>query len=674
MATRPKAGGRALFYTRDSGGEHENTPAEYVRWAQRTAIDHGAVFTGTPEQIEQMIRGNKAVEGDLFVDFKVKGHLLSRPALDAFLRTAETDPTVSIVLIPRRDRLARPENPTDGLALEARLRRAGVTLAFMDLVLKPTGHGRTNFAEMIVGLIDYDRAGQERRDLAQKILYAHLKLARDGYSTGGRPPYGFRRWLVHEAGQKIRQLADGEVVRMAHHHVIWLPSGEEREWALINRIIDLLLTTPASQVARLLTEEGVPTPDQGRFRTDNGIAHPTSGAWSQTSVVNIARNPLLRLVVEYGRRSMGDQLRFNPTQPRELTDTDLRYDQKPKVVTNEPALRVTAPVRFEPPVDLGKVQKLNTVLDTRGETQRGKSRSRDPGRNPLGTRAFDLNCGWPLYRTPYNGSFRYCCGLYQQSHGAKCSHNTVDGPTATRFLLACVRQRLFAPAFRDKVQAKLKAIAARECGTDGGVDRERMALEREFSEVRGQREQAAQNMAKAKTDAQFEAMSKVFDQLVAQEQKLAEQLRVALPSVLRDPGAEVEAALSLLDRLSEVTNDGENLPEVGRLFAGVNTRLFLRFGESNWGNRKVNKVIGGVVTFGATAPPVKLYEGPTGRRALKSRTYEHGTECEGLSALAPGPIGAGQEGDSLGNVNRADRIRTCDLLIPKPAIRFATRW
>ena len=58
-------------------------------------------------------------------------------------------------------------------------------------------------------------------------------------------------------------------------------------------------------------------------------------------MTNIARNPLLRLVVECGRRSMGDQLRFDPTQPRELTDTDLRADDKLKVVTNDPTRRVS---------------------------------------------------------------------------------------------------------------------------------------------------------------------------------------------------------------------------------------------------------------------------------------------------------------------------------------------
>ena len=53
MATR--ATQRGLFYTRDSGGEHENTPGEYVRWTSRAAA-HGVRFAGTAEQIERMIR------------------------------------------------------------------------------------------------------------------------------------------------------------------------------------------------------------------------------------------------------------------------------------------------------------------------------------------------------------------------------------------------------------------------------------------------------------------------------------------------------------------------------------------------------------------------------------------------------------------------------------------
>ena len=47
--------GRALFYTRDSGGEHDQTPAQYVGWAQRKARDLGLAFSGTSETINNMM-------------------------------------------------------------------------------------------------------------------------------------------------------------------------------------------------------------------------------------------------------------------------------------------------------------------------------------------------------------------------------------------------------------------------------------------------------------------------------------------------------------------------------------------------------------------------------------------------------------------------------------------
>jgi hypothetical protein len=112
-------------------------------------------------------------------------------------------------------------------------------------------------------MIDYDRAGKDRRDLAQKMIYAQLNLAKAGFSTGGRPPFGFRRWLVKADGQSVRQLCEGESVKMAGHHVVWLP-GPREELALIHRILGMLERMPATRVAAVLTAEGVPTPDGGR--------------------------------------------------------------------------------------------------------------------------------------------------------------------------------------------------------------------------------------------------------------------------------------------------------------------------------------------------------------------------------------------------------------------------
>ncbi len=358
----------------------------------------------------------------------------------------------------------------------------------------------------------------------------------------------------------------------------------------------------------------------------------------------------------YGRRSMGDQLRFSPEGPRILAEADLRPDGKPKVVTNPESARLVAPARFEPLVDPARHDRLLRTLDDRAGTQRGKPRSRDPGRNPLGSRVFEMASGWPLYRQPYHGGFRYVCGLYIQSHAARCEHNLVDGPTATRFLLGCVRQRVLKPAFRSKLEAKLRAIAARELGgprPDQAVESRRAAL----AEARRKWERAAQNLALAEDEVQYKAVAAVFEQLRREEQALEAELRELEQGATRtlDVEAEVQAALGALDSTAELAVDPTNLGAIGELFRRLNVRLFVSFREERPKQRVVNRVAGGVVTFGATPAPVLLDEGPTGHRALEGRAMvETGLGVAAGPAL-PAPSG-GQAVQSLGNVSRGERI------------------
>jgi Resolvase, N terminal domain len=664
VAKRPIAG-RCLFYTRDSGGEHENTPGEYVGWCQRCATQSKLTFSGTPAKILAMIRDGRYHDGDLFLDYGVKGNQLQRAGLDALLRAALTDQAVSHVFIPRRDRFARPDDPIDALKLEARFREAGVTLVFMDRTLAPLPRGRRDLGESIAAMIDYDRAGKERRDLAQKIIYAQLTLAKAGFSTGGRPPYGFRRWLVRGDGTTVRQLAEGEHVKMAGHHVLWLP-GPDEERAVIYRILDLLETMPASRVAALLTSEGVPTPDAGRLRTDKGVKHPTSGVWGQQQVGAVARNPLLRAVVEYGRRSMGDVLRFSPQGPRELEEGDLRADGKARVVSNPESVCVKAAARFDALVEPERHARLLAKLDERGGTQRGKPRAQDPARNPLGGLIFDMGCGWPLYRQPIKDSFNYTCGLYQQSHGAQCKHNHVDGVLATRFLLGCVRQRVLAPELNRELEGRVRAIAEREKAQPRG-DADLAGRRTELAALRAKRERAGQNLALAEGPEQYRAVAATFDQLRKQEEALEAEVSRLQQTVgaTQNLEAEVAAAMNGLTRLADLASVRQDLASIGQLFRQINARIFFRFTESRWKKRIVNKLAGGVVTFGETPAPVSLYEGPTGRRYVKSLAAPEG--AVGLCSQEPPEepaLSTGKEGDSLGNVCRGERIRTSDLLNP----------
>ena len=75
----------------------------------------------------------------------------------------------------------------------------------------------------------------------------------------------------------------------------------------------------------------------------------------------------------------------------------------------------------------------------------------------------------------------------------------------------------------------------------------------------------------------------------------------------------------------------------------------------------------GVVTLGDANPPVEVYGGPTGRNRIKTPRAEQistacGPNCP--NDKDESPIVSDGEGKSLGNVSRADWIRTSDLLTP----------
>ncbi|MHC4504178.1 MAG: recombinase family protein, partial [Planctomycetota bacterium] len=458
----------------------------------------------------------------------------------------ENDVTVSHVMIPRRDRLARPEDPLDGVRLENKLRSMGVNLVFMERSLAPKVRGQaTDIAETIDALIGYHRSDEEVRILSQKIVLSQLALAKAGYSCGGRPPHGFRRFLVNTDGVVVRELEDGELVKRERHHIIWLP-GDEAELEVVRRVFQMLDDlVPACRIASMLTEEEVPTPDAGRKRTDGGQQHETAGVWHTTTVVEIARNPIYVGKITYGRRAMGRLSRQTPDGPRILKDDDFRSDGKPKVIRNAASMQTTATATFAPVVAPEQWERVNRILDERGKSQRGVPRSRHPGQNPLGSHIFDMACGWPMYRRPYRNVFRYDCGLYMQSHGQKCAHNTVGGPEATAFVLSTIRENVLNRSLVKKIGVRLREIAVAETAASPAAS----VVARKESRLRTietDLTKAARNMTLANNAQHLEAMTEVYDELqrarMAVELELAEARRgEARP---RDIEAEVETALA----------------------------------------------------------------------------------------------------------------------------------
>ena len=646
--------GSGLFYTRDSGGKHETTPGEYVKWARRRATELNVTFNPTVSDIESMIQNEEAIRGDLYLDYEVAGDELSRVGLDALLARAVRDEKVSHVFIPRRDRLARPTDAIDAVKMENVLRQNGLTIVFMERSLSPIRTGRRpDTAEQITALLDYDAAGKHGRDLSDKMVHCQIALATGGFSTGGRPPFAFDRWLVRRDGERVRQLQDGEIMRMAGHHVVWLPAEDER-LSLALRIRDLLLTTPATQIARILNAEEIPSPDAGRFRKDNGVRHEVSGLWHAPTIVNIGRNPLLAAIVRYGLRSMGKFNRFTADGPRELTDADIRADGKPRVIRNRDDEHIFSQALFEPVVSLEDHESLIRVLDKRAGTQRGKPRSRDPERNPLGARVFDMNCTWPMYRVKQGKSFRYKCGLYQQSHGQKCNHNHVDGPTATQFVLSSIQQQLLSPALLPKLKTKLHELAERDKDNDAGSSgvKEIQRIRSEISQIAIKIERAENNLALADDEDEYRAVSDVFKKLRLQKNSLEQSLAIAEAESNRsvDSDSDIDEVIDAAEYLTELAASDDGLASATELFEATNTRVFLAFQKVRQGKRELNRLKRGIVVFGNAEDPIEKYSGPTTPAKVKRKSPV------GLkNKKPPKTTNSGEEAKSLRNANREFR-------------------
>ncbi len=451
---------------------------------------------------------------------------------------------------PRRDRLARPDQAVEGLLIEYQILQAGVSLVLLNRIVPPLRRGqRQDVGELVAALLDYHYSGEYRPDLAEKLSRAQLQLARAGFSMGGTPPYGFRRWLVREADHHpVRELADGERTKQAGHHVCWLSTDLAR-LAVVRRIVDRLGGgARAAEVARELTADRVPVP--GR-RPDG------SAEWHPTTVRGLAVNPPPRAVVESGRRVEGTERRFTAAGPRPLADADYRADGRPKVVVNPPEARVAVPARgFEPVIDPARHAALVAELDARGASQRGKPRARAGAPNPLGGRVWDAGCTWPMYRHARGPTYRYTCSKYMQSNARECTHNWVDGPAATRFVLAAARQWLLSPAARAKLLAKLEGLAAAEVGFDATA-REAEARRAALTAARQKMNRAETNLALAETEAQYKAVAAQFERLRADHDRLAAELE-ATPAPSANPEAEVAAALAALDRLPELGGDDDD--------------------------------------------------------------------------------------------------------------------
>ncbi|MCX7415196.1 MAG: recombinase family protein, partial [Planctomycetia bacterium] len=185
----------ARVYLRRSTSNQESSLEMQLNWAIEAAKRAGIPLRASMDDLRHMQSRRLIHYKDIYLDDAISGSRTKRPAFDAMNLELQTNTSVSHLFVFKRDRLGRPKDPVDMLVVERNLLALGVTCVMSDCVRDPGLTGNAATGQAIVALMGYSESGGFSRILSERVILTQTSLAAEGYSTGGRPPYGHGRFL-----------------------------------------------------------------------------------------------------------------------------------------------------------------------------------------------------------------------------------------------------------------------------------------------------------------------------------------------------------------------------------------------------------------------------------------------------------------------------------------------
>ena len=107
----------------------------------------------------------------------------------------------------------------------------------------------------------------------------------------------------------------------------------------------------------------------------------------------------------------------------------------------------------------------------------------------------------------------------------------------------------------------------------------------------------------------YQAIAAVFDELCEKAKSLEGEIATAEQqrNSMKDTESAVDTAMKIIHQLNELAASSEDLGAARQIFAMLNAQLFLSFSPVRMKKRTLNKVCGGVVTFGDASPQIEIY-------------------------------------------------------------------
>jgi hypothetical protein len=220
-----------------------------------------------------------------------------------------------------------------------------------------------------------------------------------------------------------------------------------------------------------------------------------------------------------------------------------------------------------------------------------------------------MNCSWPTYRVPYKESFKYKCGLYQQSHGQSCDSNPVDGQVATKFILGCIRQKLLAPSRIEQIASHLRRMA--QADRQRGDRPDRLAsLRADLTAIDSEQQTINHNLARAQNQEQYDIIAAEWSSIQERRRHIERQLAELQSREHNDISEKVvQEVTTVVRQLAELANEVTALDAAGEIIRKVDAKLYLAFEPKQAKNRIVNKVKGGVGPWPVLSRPLRYTAG-----------------------------------------------------------------
>ena len=483
----------------------------------------------------------------LFKDEGISGSKIDRPGLNALRAFLATSPLKGTVVVWKRDRLVRPEDPLDGLLLEREIRVARWKIHY----LAGSNAVGNPLVDSILGLVEHHAGGEYLRKLSQDSLRGQLRRVLSGEVPGAKIPYGYAKQVLDGSGKLLRTIPRGEKHRKMRGEVTRLVPGDAAEIDIVRWMFSEYAggLKSLNKLAEELNARQITGPGGGVWRSasihellENGV-YVGDRVWNKESSAKFFRLKSGEIQVQdaaHPSRTTGQTINYAPNGAE---DHVVIPDKYPALVSREVFDRVQAVVR----------QRAEAFVGSEGVGGRWSQRC-----YVLTGLVYCANCGHRMTAIPTVSRgkqyHRYLCSGYQQAR--VCMPYWFAADVLERAVIQRLKQHLRLGEHPvDQLRPILvKAIQAQVGGPLSSLDQ--AALKRERGKLERQVEQALTNLAvvPAEIATQLGEKIKGWQARVAEIDRAVAAARDRTQQKL-DVDRAADEAMAMIDQLDRLTED-----------------------------------------------------------------------------------------------------------------------